>query len=206
MRKIELDFKTALLLFNAERAKAIIQECIDNKHTEVPSIVENVLTKLGQEWEEGNLALSQIYMASQVCENIINELFPHSDHVVADKTPIAIVTFGDYHSLGKKIVLSVLRSVGFSITDYGQGLTIDTLVEKLKEDKIKILLISVLMLPSALKIKALCDRLQKENLNIKILVGGAPFNFDNHLWKYVGADAMRNNPAEAIEIINNWLK
>jgi methanogenic corrinoid protein MtbC1 len=78
---------------------------------------------------------------------------------------------------------------------------VETIVKKVKENGIKILLVSVLMLPSALKIKQLKEALNKESLNIKLLVGGAPFRFDKHLWQEVGADAMGSNPAEAVEMV-----
>ncbi len=57
------------------------------------------------------------------------------------------------------------------------------------------------MLPSALKIKELKDKL--ENMDVKIIVGGAPFRFDDQLWREVGADAMCKNASEAVSIIHH---
>ncbi|MDF1550504.1 MAG: hypothetical protein P1P88_21970 [Bacteroidales bacterium] len=42
-------------------------------------------------------------------------------------------------------------------------------------------------------------------MEIKILVGGSPFNFDKELWHQVGADAMGKNPGDAIKVLNSWL-
>ncbi len=36
---------------------------------------------------------------------------------------------------------------------------------------------------------------------VKVIVGGAPFRFDESLWKEVGADATGNDPAEALKIV-----
>nr|WP_238387397.1 cobalamin-dependent protein [Psychrilyobacter piezotolerans] len=116
----------------------------------------------------------------------------------------AIVNFCDHHPLGKKIVCSTFKVNGIPLLDYGHGIDQETLIEKLKRDRPKFLVISVLMLPSALKIKKLKERLLKEGMDTKILVGGAPFRFDKDLWKQVGADAMGITPMDTLNIIKEW--
>lgn len=202
MKKIETNFRNALLEFNKEKSLKILQDYPDKAL--VPKIIENVLAQIGCDWESGDISLSEIYMSGQICEHIICDLYDSAPLNNLTNEPIAIVTFNDYHTLGKKIVVSILKSVGIQVLDYGHGLTIDAVIHRVKSDNIKILLISVLMLNSALKIKELRSRLRMEKLDIKILVGGAPFIFDKNLWKEVDADAMGSNPADAIDIINNW--
>ena len=67
---------------------------------------------------------------------------------------------------------------------------------------IKILMISSLMLATALHIKSIRERLNRKKIALKIIVGGAPFLFDNELWKEVGADAMARDAADTIKLIN----
>jgi methanogenic corrinoid protein MtbC1 len=57
------------------------------------------------------------------------------------------------------------------------------------------------MLPSALKIKKVKEKLTNMNLDVKIVVGGAPFRFDDQLWQEVGADAMCKDASEAVDVI-----
>ena len=83
--------------------------------------------------------------------------------------------------------------------DLGGGLNADNLTGIVKNEKIKILLLSVLMLPSALRIKELKERLA--DTDVKIIVGGAPFRFDTNLWKEIGADGFGKDSSEAIEIV-----
>jgi methanogenic corrinoid protein MtbC1 len=96
-----------------------------------------------------------------------------------------------------------LRASGFELSDLGGGLTIDKLVELVKRDKIKILLLSVLMLPSALHVKELKNKL--DGRDVKIVVGGAPFRFDHQLWKEVGADACGANVSDAVKIVSKLM-
>ncbi len=88
---------------------------------------------------------------------------------------------------------------------FGQHYLWDTvLVDRVKEDRIKILLLSVLMLPSAIRIKEVTDNLKRDNIDIKIIVGGAPFRFDNNLWKEVGADATGIAASDAVRIVSEF--
>jgi len=114
---------------------------------------------------------------------------------------MAIAVLEDHHTLGKRIVISVLRAGGYEITDYGSGITVDTLVEKVNRDHIRILLISTLMLPAALRSKEAIARIKKAQPHTRVIVGGAPFNFDPSLWKEVGADAMGHNASDTLALV-----
>ena len=206
MDRLKAEFKNSLLDFDTDKAKNLLSEHISEKKEEIPILIEEVLSEIGNEWQNGELALSQVYMSGKICEEIVEELFPCNNNNEFSEHKIAIVTFNDFHSLGKKIVMSVLRSVGFSIKDIGQGLNVQNLADTIIKEKIDILLISVLMLPSALKIRELRETKIIKEANLKILVGGAPFTFDSTLWQQVGADAMGHTPSDAIQILNNWLK
>jgi len=110
------------------------------------------------------------------------------------------VVLSDYHDLGKRIVYSVMRASGYELFDYGR-MDVEALVERAIADKIRVLMISVLMLPSALKVREVCSRLKAKGSDIRVIVGGAPFQFDSELWKEVGADAVGSSAAQAVAIV-----
>ena len=60
------------------------------------------------------------------------------------------------------------------------------------------------MLRSALRIRDFINKKNEAGLNIKIIVGGAPFNFDKELWKIVGADAYGGNPSELLHLLSEF--
>ena len=78
---------------------------------------------------------------------------------------------------------------------------VNELVERVKDDKVEILLISVLMLHSSFKIQRVREKLTEANLDVKIVVGGAPFRFDDELWREVGADAMCRTASDAVATV-----
>ncbi|MCK4766304.1 MAG: cobalamin-dependent protein [Candidatus Aminicenantes bacterium] len=161
-----------------------------------------VLERIGQGWEEGRLALSQVYMSGRISEELVDTLLPPG-HAHRKKQPrLAIAVLDDYHMLGKRLVYSVLRADGFDLLDYG-AVNVETLISRTKADNIQVLLISTLMLPSALRVKEVTGGLKKKGLDTKVVVGGAPFRFDEQLWQEVEADAMGRNASDAVAVINN---
>lgn len=166
------------------------------------TLIVPALEEVGRRWEAGDVALSQVYMSGRICEDIVDSMLPAGDPRRVDQPKMAIAVLEDHHTLGKRIVLSVLRAGGYELTDYGHGVSVDQLVEQVTRDKVIILLISTLMLPAALRTKEAISRIRKMQPGTKIIVGGAPFIFDPMLWKEVGADAMGHAASETLELVN----
>lgn len=171
----------------------------------IEQVVVPALEQVGQAWEAGTVALSQVYMSGRFCEQLVEQVLPPSDPDRKHQPRSAIVVLSDYHMLGKRIVYSILRSSGFELFDYGRMDT-DELVARVLNDRVRVLMISVLMLPSALKVRDVCARLREAQPPVKVVVGGAPFLFDDQLWREVGADAMGRNAAEAIAVVGRWME
>lgn len=203
IQEISLKFENALLSLNKIEARQLLLNETKQDTTElINKIVIPALERIGNAWQEGMLALSQIYMSGRICEQLIDEILPPSSSKRKDQPRMGIAVLNDYHFLGKRIVYSQLRSAGYSILDYGRK-TVDELVESIKKDKLEIIFISTLMYPSALSVKDLKNELMTQAPHVKIIVGGAPFNMDLELWKEVGADAMGHDAKEALICIKS---
>ena len=200
------ELERALLTLDKEQAEQIVSDAVSQgSPLEIASeLVLQTLQRIGDAWENGKVALSQIYMSGIICEEIIDKILPASDPLRKDQPKMAIAVFEDYHLLGKRIIYSTLRASGYELIDLGGGLTADSLVDIIREQKIKVLLLSVLMLPSALRIKELREKLKDSD--VKIIVGGAPFRFDPLLWKEVGADGYGKDALEAIEVVTKLME
>jgi len=195
------EFEHALLSLDKSKAEAIIRKAA-NEQTPLfiaGQLVTKTLQRIGDMWEDGKVALSQVYMAGIICEEIIDKLLPPLSPLRIDQPKMAIAVYEDYHLLGKRIVYSTLRASGYELMDLGGGLKSDQIERIVKDEDIKILLLSVLMLPSALRVAELRNKLS--SADVKIVVGGAPFRFDKKLWQEVGADACGKDSSEALRIV-----
>lgn len=199
------DFERALLALDQSKAETIIRKAVgEGSPMEVASkLVSDTLQRIGDAWEDGKLALSQVYMSGVICEEIIDKLLPPASPLRKDQPKMAIGVFEDYHLLGKRIIYSTLRASGFELMDLGGGLKTDSLVRIVQEQRIKVLLLSALMLPSALRVKEVKEKLACDD--VKIVVGGAPFRLDDQLWLEIGADACGKDSSDAIEIVTKLM-
>lgn len=201
-------FEKALINYNKLEVNKILLHFLAKKNgiDFIDEYIVKSLTSIGDKWEKGEVALSQVYMSSRLCEEIAISILDEKDFQIKNAKPIAIVTLEDYHTLGKKIVSAVVRSSGFDFIDYGSISEPEEIIKRVTEDRIKILMISVLMYHSALKIKKISQMLHEKDPSVKILVGGAPFLMDTTLWKEVGADEMGQSAADNIAIIDRWME
>lgn len=197
------DFTDALLSMNRTKAAKILNECYTeySDYFVLEKIISDSLNRIGDDWEEGSTSLAQIYMSGVICEELIERFFPQAKNDKKDFPRLAIAVLHDHHALGKRIVSSIVRANGYEILDFGQGLTVEELIELTIENDIKILLISTLMLPSALKVKTLTEKLNQMGSAVKVIVGGAPFRFDSQLWEKVGAVADGKNATDIVAIL-----
>ncbi|MBN1199472.1 MAG: cobalamin-dependent protein [Bacteroidales bacterium] len=196
----------SLLLLDRTSAWNVILDVSSetNPFETASELVSLTLERIGKNWEEGNLSLSQVYMSGVICEELIDLLLPPKSPNRIDQPKMGIVVLEDFHLLGKRIIYSVLRAGGYELEDLGHGITVNNLVQKVNDKNIRILLISVLMLPSALRVKEL-----KKQLNgsaVTLVVGGAPFRFDPNLWREVHADFCGHNPSDALQIVERLTK
>jgi methanogenic corrinoid protein MtbC1 len=190
---LALDGAGARKLVQAERLRRSPFEVVER-------VIAPALDDLGRGWDTGQVALSQLYMAGRLCEEMVLALLPDPAPSEASGARLAIATLDDYHMLGKRIVLAALRASGFRLADYGRQVP-EGLVAKVLDEKIEVLLLSALMLPSALRVAEVKKLLDAKGANVRLVVGGAPFRLDKGLAREVGADETGANTSEAVEIV-----
>jgi methanogenic corrinoid protein MtbC1 len=207
LKTIQDELVRSLLSVDRLAVKRILTQLYPGIHPYrlVEILVVPALEEIGKGWEAGLYSLSQVYMSGRICEETIDLVLPPDDSHRRSQPRMAIVVLEDHHLLGKRIVYSALRASGFELADLGQQ-NVEQLTKRIQVEKIEILLISVLMLPSALRVKNLRAALDEAGIRVKIIVGGAPFRFDPELWREVGADAVGGNVGEAVELVNQIIQ
>ena len=204
MTDLVSEFELALISIDRLAARRILADAC-SRLTPVQfleKVAVPALERMGEGWEDGRISLSQLYMSGRICEELLDNAFSQNDAKRKVQPRIALTILEDYHLLGKRIVHSVLRAGGFEVLDYGT-VGIDDLVHRVQDDRIELLLISTLMLRSALLVKDVRTKLNKNGFDLKIIVGGAPYRFDDQLWKDVGADAMCRRASEIIKTVTS---
>lgn len=201
-------YKYALLSVDKVRAEEILRDALSIFSTpvEVAELcLAPVLEQMGDAWENGHFALSQIYMASRISEDLVERILPPPLEMRADSPRIVLALLEDHHMLGKRLVQSALRLAGIPVLDW-QRVTTEELIARAIQERPDLILISTLMLRAALHVREVREGLDRAGLNIPIYVGGAPFRLDPLLWREVGANAMGANSTEAIHLVLSFLE
>lgn len=195
-------FQRALLELDRDAAEAIVAQALSlgREHGTIEELIVPALDEIGNRWEKNELSLAEVYMSGRICEALVERLLEDRSPQRRPQPNMAIAVLEDHHILGKRIVHSVVRSAGYHLHDYGRT-TVEETVANVKRDRIEVLLLSTLMLPTALRIKEVRRRLADEGLTVTLLVGGAPFRLDPQLYLEVEADATSPTAAGILPLL-----
>jgi 5-methyltetrahydrofolate--homocysteine methyltransferase len=85
---------------------------------------------------------------------------------------------GDLHDIGKNMVATMLRGVGFEVLDLGVNISADDFVARVEQHRPDILGMSALLTTTMPEMKTVVDQLAARGLRdkVKVIVGGAPVN------------------------------
>ena len=201
-------FERALLRGDRTAARAALRAGLGNADPIDVSeaVVVPALEHIGRAWEVGDISLATLYLSGVLAEEVVSEVLPRSRPAANDPSQIAIVVLEDHHVLGKRLVLSALRSAGYAVEDYGHGLAARDVMSRCRAEHPRVLLVSTLMLPAALKVGELAAGLADLETRPALFVGGAPFRLDPELPREVGADGAGHNSADALRLVRSVLE
>jgi len=107
---------------------------------------------------------------------------------------------GDLHDIGKNMVATMLRGLGFNVTDLGINISADLFVKKVAEERPQILGLSALLTTTMPEMGKVLEALDKAGLrnSVKVMIGGAPVNA--RFARDIGADGYGRDAAAAVEV------
>lgn len=161
------------------------------------SLVSAALERIGEMWELGEASLAQVFLTGRTCEELLRTW---TDGDAPPAGDWALVVLEDHHVLGASLVRTTLTCAGLA-PDYWGSLETSAAIDRVLELRPSTLLVSTLMLRSALRVAKLTEAIRRAGSPTRVVVGGAPFRFDEALWREVGADAMGRTAADALAAI-----
>lgn len=159
---------------------------------------------IGEKFEAREYFLSELIMAGEIMKEAMHILRPHfkaGQIKVAGKVIIGTVE-GDLHDIGKNIVVSLLLSMGFEVTDLGVNVPAEKFVQAVREVEPDVLGLSALLRATVPEMGRVIKELEKTDLRrkVKVIVGGLPLNSDYA--KRLGADHYAEDAWKGVEIIS----
>ena len=210
-------YREALLDTNRFQAIALVHDAVRRGSSPEEIVFSLVLPTM--DWlfqgivsgtEELNLA--QHVVAAQIASEVTDEMVPLFAKTPAPSGTIVIGTaFGDFHSLGKKIIVGCLKARMFTVVDLGVNVSAERFVDAAVQNGAAVIGISAMMVHTAKGengCKGVRAILQQRNLadSIRIIVGGAPFVFNPGLAEAIGADAWAPDGLSASKAVQDLIQ
>ncbi len=143
----------------------------------IDQLLMPVMELIGQRFGEGKMFLPQVVKSARVMKQAVAVLTPYieqgsrSEHT-AGRILLATVK-GDVHDIGKNIVAVVMACNGFELIDLGVMVETERIVEEAIAKKVDAICLSGLITPSLDEMIAVCKELERRELSIPVVVGGA---------------------------------
>ncbi len=157
---------------------------------------------IGARFTDGSVFIPEVFLSARAMNEALMVLEPHlAGDSRGQSAAIMIGTVrGDLHDIGKNMVLTMLRGVGFETIDLGVNVKIADFVQQVAEKQPAILGLSALLTTTMPQVKDVIDALTEAGLRdrVKIMVGGAPVN--QKFADDVGADGYGADAGEAVAV------
>jgi trimethylamine corrinoid protein len=203
----ETDKEAAFEVVNNALAQGLSAE--DVVFRVVIPAVEQMMANITRD-PDANLA--QHFMTAQIAAEVTEKMLLKFQHPPEMIGRVVIGTAaGDLHSLGKRIVMGCLKALMVDVVDLGVNVPADRFVDEAIALDAQVIAISAMMVHTATGENG-CKRvrqiLRERGLEdrFRLVVGGAPYRFDNELYKTVGADGWASDGISAGKMIVDLIK
>jgi methanogenic corrinoid protein MtbC1 len=166
-------------------------------------VFQRVQHEIGRLWQINELSVAQEHYCTAATQMIMSQLYPYIFTSEKNgRTMIATCVEGDYHEIGARMVADFFEMAGWDTMYLGANVPTSGILQTLAERKIDLLVVSATMTFHVRAVRELIKVIRSSEAarNVKIMVGGYPFNVEPELWREIGADAYSANADEAIAV------
>lgn len=202
--------KEAIIALDDERATAIaeqvVQSGIDPKLAIRYTITDAALV-LGEKFDAGEYFLPHLVISGDLMDAVTKILERNIPQSETDKKKVIVIATvqADVHSIGKNLVATMLKSVGFEVVDLGVDVPSATVIAKARERSADIIALSSLLTTTMPYLKEVIDDLVSMNLRdrFKVMIGGGPVT--REYADRIGADGYGRDAIDAIDVAKKIL-
>jgi len=209
------EYNEAVFEIDKEGALDVVESALEKGITP-EQVVFNIIIPSIEEMmavieKDPDTNLAQHFMTAQIAAEITEKMlakFTTPPEVIG--RVIIGTSYGDLHSLGKRIVIGCLKSMMVEVIDLGVNVKPEDFVDAAVEHDAQVIAVSSMMVHTAtgeegsIRVRALLDE-RKLADKIKLVVGGAPYRFDHQLYTKAGADNWAADGVTAAKVISQLI-
>ncbi len=170
-------------------------------------VITPVMYELGRLWHLNRITVGHEHYCTAVAQMVMAQLFSSifdgsSKH---GKLVFACVA-GELHEIGARMLSDLFEMNGWDTVFLGADVPTQSVIDTLIQHSAGILAISVTL---GSNLGAVSDfitavRATPACVDVKIMVGGAPFKVDSTLWQHLGADGWAPDAPAALLLAEQW--
>jgi 5-methyltetrahydrofolate--homocysteine methyltransferase len=157
---------------------------------------------IGDRFKTGEVFIPEVLLAARAVNQALEVLEPHLAGEKQQETFRVLIgtVKGDLHDIGKNMVATMLRGVGFEIRDAGVNVAAEEFVRQVEEYRPHILAMSALLTTTMPEMRGVLEILSERGMRqqVRVLVGGAPVN--RKFADGIGADGYAPDAGEAVAV------
>jgi corrinoid protein of di/trimethylamine methyltransferase len=201
------------------------EDVLRGRHKEIDAHVQQLLDKgfnakdildhgmlstmeaIGAKFKTGEVFIPEVLLSARAMNEAVKALEPHlakGKRKANGKIIIGTVR-GDLHDIGKNMVVTMLRGVGFEVKDLGINMPAETFVRAVADERPDILGMSALLTTTMQEMAKVIEALKASGLRerTRVIVGGAPLNAK--FARDIGADGYAADAGEAVDLVKGLI-
>ena len=195
-------------LVRGDRASAVarVRRCVA-EGMDVLEILLDVLEpaqhEVGRRWAVGRISVAQEHFCTAVTEFVMTDLYGLLFTAEESRRRlVALHAPGSLHHVGLRMVVDVLECLDWSTTYLVEEVPVDSLPGLVVDEQADLVLISATMPGQVAAVKAMIEALHHDprTRDVKVVVGGRPFNLAPGLAAEVGADGWAADARATVEV------
>jgi methanogenic corrinoid protein MtbC1 len=167
----------------------------------------SAMEAIGDRFKDGTVFIPEVLLSARALNEALKVLEPHLAGKQIEKSAKIMIgtVLGDLHDIGKNMVVTMLKGVGYDTVDLGVNVKIDQFVQQVSEHQPEILGLSALLTTTMPQMGLVIKALEEAGLRqgLKVIVGGAPVN--QKIADDFGADGYARDGGEAITLVRSLL-
>lgn len=205
MDKILKGLRESVVDGDGRKAVKFSKKALEKGMDAYEAIIEGLskgMDTVGGKYEKGEFFVPELMRSANAMGAALEILEPHIMIEKANNSGVAVVgtVRGDIHDIGKKLVVTILKAMGFKVHDLGVDVSKEKFLETIKATDANYLLMSALTTSTRNYMGDVIKELQKEGIRdkVKVIVGGVMVseNFANR----IGADRYLKSSIGLIKI------
>ena len=162
----------------------------------------------GRLWQIRKISVAQEHFITAATQMIMSQLYPYIfNGTRKNKSIIVSCINGELHELAPRMIADLFEMEGWNSFYYGANTPQSSLIKEIEAHKPDILAVSATMTFNLESVDDLIKKIRSyaDLKDLKIIVGGYPFNLAKNLWKKMGADGYAEDALSAIKLADKLI-